>query len=164
MQLTGQEIIERGIVYNTGEDALQQQGVDVRIQAIRKVSGIGQVPACGKTTLPGYGEWEEPGLLEPGYYEVILMEGIKVPHNASLHFKTRSSLIRCGSIIHSGQFDAGFETEQAGCFLQVNLPIFIEPHARVAQAICFESSEVNNVYAGQWMFDNQRNPEAIYTI
>lgn len=176
MQLTGKEILSRCIVYNTCPEAIQQQGVDVRLDKVFIVnpndSERAMVPVRGKTILPDYFELQpmeaEDGnmyyKLAPGYYEVELMEGVKVPNNISLHFKTRSSLVRCGAIVHSGQFDAGFETPKAGCFLHVIKPIWIGKGARIAQAICFESSEVINVYDGQWQNDRQREGKAVAHI
>lgn len=165
MQLTGKEIIEQGIITNYCEEGIQQQGIDVRIDSIKRVSThrqYGVIPKNQKTTTPDYievskynGKWT----LEPGYYEVTLMEGCSIPSNATLHFKTRSSLVRCGSLVHSGQFDAGFKTDAMGCFLQVLMPISIERGARIAQAICFNSNEVENLYDGQWQGDKQRNPK-----
>ena len=173
MQLTGKEIIEQGIITNYCEEGIQQQGIDVRIDSIKRVSThrqYGVIPKNQKTTTPDYIEvsrldtWNNVSststwLLEPGYYEVTLMEGCSIPSNATLHFKTRSSLVRCGSLVHSGQFDAGFKTNAMGCFLQVLMPISIERGARIAQAICFNSNEVENLYDGQWQGDKQRNPK-----
>lgn len=169
MQLTGKEILKRGIVTQTCAEACQQQGVDVRISRICEVhtddcEQCGFVPAQGKTKLPTY-TFLEPTksadgqlywTLLPGYYEVQLFEGAFVPNNVTLHFKTRSSLVRCGALVHSGQFDAGFQTVTAGCFLQVLKTITIEYGARIAQAICFESEPVDNTYDGQWQSDKQR--------
>lgn len=159
MQLTGKEIIEKNIISNYSEKAIQQQGIDVRVSRIWEVMEGGRVPTTGKTILPEskevrteYGYYK----LLPGYYEVQLEEGCKIPNNATLHFKTRSSLVRCGALVHSGQFDAGFETDKMGCFLQVIQPIAIEKGARIAQAIIFESNIVENLYDGQWQNDKQR--------
>lgn len=174
MQLTGRQIIERGIVKGYCDEAIQQQGVDVRIRSVREVSSelitiakvdnikIGKVPAQGKTSLPFYTEvnardgWFH---LTPGYYDIELEESCIIPNNATLHYKTRSSLVRCGAIVHSGQFDAGFETDHMGCFLHVINTIKIEKGARIAQAIVFESDPVysDDMYNGQWQGDNQRS-------
>ena len=169
MQLTGRQIIERGIVDNYCDDAIQQQGIDVRLKSLRVVTienelgeiRAGFVPNRGKTKLPFYEEvTPENGeyVLEPGFYDVELMESCNVPNNATLHYKTRSSLVRCGAVVHSGQFDAGFKTENMGCFLHVINPIVIEVGARIAQAIVFESDPVvtDDMYNGQWQNDNQR--------
>ena len=158
-QLTGNQIVERGIVIGYSPEAIQQQGVDVRVANIKEILGTGMIPAEGKTTIP---RTEDAGMngnawvLPPGYYEVELMEGIKMPANAALVFKTRSSLVRCGAIVESGQFDAGFETDKAGCFLDVKRAIIIEKGARIAQAIVNETAEVTNTYNGQFQGDKQR--------
>ena len=172
MQLTGQLIVEEGIVSNVCKDGIQQQGVDVRIDKVYKVcDGEGLIPVAGKTIRPKYNEIEPEELvwgngiqgkyfhLEPGWYEVELMEGCNIGSTELLNFKTRSSLVRCGAIIHSGQFDAGFNTDKMGCFLHVIHPINIEKGARIAQAIVTESYEVEeeNMYDGQWQGDKQRN-------
>lgn len=167
MQLTGKQIAEREIVVGYDKNnAVQQQGIDVRVNKIFKPIGIGEVTQT-KTYIPQRKEVYFGGFsneqdnfrwsLNPGYYEIELMEGVNIPNNVSLHFKTRSSLVRCGAIIHSGQFDGGFFTDKAGCYLQVIRPIVIEHGSRIAQAICFESAEVENLYDGQFQGDKQRN-------
>lgn len=177
--LTGKEIAAEGIVYNYDpEKGIQQQGIDVRIDKVARVGQFGSIVGLGtvyknRTVLPQY-PYEirtvpttsveddtvkhEMYHLEPGYYEIELMEGVDIPNNRVLHFKTRSSLVRCGAFVHSGQFDAGFNTEKAGCFLHVVVPISIERGARIAQAIVFESHEVadGDKYDGQYQNDKQR--------
>lgn len=187
MQLTGKQIVEQEIITNWCGDGLQQQGVDVRLDTVNRVTiekieseyddeyifVPGYVPTKGKTKLPKYEAVEpytvtekvgdevvesERYYLKPGYYEVTYLEGCKIPNYAVLNFKTRSSLVRCGAIVHSGQFDAGFETDQMGSFLEVLVPITIERFARIAQAIVTETYEVDdeNMYDGQWQNDKQR--------
>ena len=168
MQLTGKQIVEKGIISNYCEEGVQQQGVDVRLLSVSEVYGTGNVPKEGKT-LPCSSRLVKPlsyatgdvYVLSPGYYEVTLMESCKMPVNAVLKYHTRSSLVRCGAIVHSGQFDAGFETTNMGCFLQVLKTIRIEVGARIAQAIVTESYPVNDedLYDGQWQNDKQRNNE-----
>lgn len=186
MVLTGKEIAAEGIVYNyDGEKAIQQQGIDVRIDKVTKIAIFGsamwpgiickdrsQLPLVDAElknvkshmsivrdiSRPADGVKNDMFHLEPGYYEIELMEGVDVPNNRVLHFKTRSSLVRCGAIVHSGQFDAGFNTEKAGCFLHVILPISIERGARIAQAVVWESHPVDeeDTYDGQFQNDKQR--------
>ena len=162
--LTGKEIAEAGIITGFVDGAVQQQGIDVRIDSVATISNIGIVPVQGKTRIPIVNQLEpsydesghEQWILLPGYSEISFMEGVDMPNNAALHWKTRSSLVRCGAIIHSGQFDAGFKTSKAGAFLQVICPIIIERGARVAQALVFTSNEVSNAYNGQFQNDIQR--------
>ena len=170
MQLTGKQIVEKGIVIGVCEEGIQQQGVDVRIDRVFEVInfGNGTVPAKGKTTTPPTVEVaaldkheDSKGYfyLPPGYYEVTFEEGCIIPANCAMVFKTRSSLVRCGAEIRSGQFDGGFETDRMGAFLKVELPIRIEKGARVAQAIINETYTVEKeyLYDGQWQGDKQRN-------
>lgn len=164
MQLTGKQIVESGIIYNNCPEGVQQQGVDVRVKKIWKVNSndLGHIPVKGKTTTPKTTEclpWNNNWELTPGYYEVEFLEGCYIPAYCAMYFKTRSSLVRCGAEIISGQFDGGFKTEYMGAFLKVNIPIIIDCGARIAQAIVTETYEVeeDKLYNGQWQNDKQRN-------
>lgn len=171
MQLTGKEIVQEEIITNyDSENAVQQQGIDVRLMRVNKFAGNGHIPAFGKTILPKYEEIvpeihvDTYGLehsiwfLPKGYYEVVMMEGCKTPANRVFDLKSRSSLVRCGAQIVCGQFDGGFETDHMGCFLRVDNPegISIEMGARVAQVRVHQSSDVENLYNGQFQNDKQR--------
>lgn len=165
MQLTGKQIIERNIIIGAAEEGIQQQGVDLRVKEIRQVSekASGYIPKQGKsiipTTFPIDLYDDKSYVLKPGYYEVEFEEGCDIPRNSTLHIKTRSSLVRCGSQCYSGQFDGGFKTDNIGCFLHVILPISIDKGARIAQALVYKSYPVDDdhMYNGQWQGDNQRN-------
>lgn len=164
MQLTGEQIVKNQIVTNHCESGIQQQGLDVRIDKVfQYIGGRGFIPLGGGTSLPKYHEIDvDEGnkfVLMPGYYEVEFIEGCKIPNNCAMYFKTRSSLVRCGSEIISGQFDGGFKTDKMGAFLRVEIPIIIEKGARVAQMIVNETYlvEEDKLYNGQWQNDKQRN-------
>ena len=163
MQLTGKEIVNKGIITNYCQEGVQQQGIDVRVDKVFSISSSGSIPARGKTVLPDRYEImsyvdDNKYHLDPGYYELELIEGCEIPCDAVLNFKTRSSLVRCGALVHSGQFDAGFKTDRMGCFLQVLLPITIERGSRIAQAIVTQTANVDDesLYSGQWQGDKQR--------
>lgn len=164
MQLTGEQIVKNQIVINHCEAGVQQQGLDVRIDKVfQYIGGRGFIPLGGGTSLPKYHEIDvDEGnkfVLMPGYYEVEFIEGCKIPNDCAMYFKTRSSLVRCGSEIISGQFDGGFKTDKMGAFLRVEIPIIIEKGARVAQMIVNETYlvEADKLYNGQWQNDKQRN-------
>lgn len=172
MQLTGKQIVESGIITNVCNEGIQQQGIDVRIKKLSVVGknqysvSYGYIPKEGKTMTPGTTEilpienpaGQEYWDLPEGYYEIEFEEGCNIPNYIAMYFKTRSSLVRCGAEILSGQFDAGFKTDNMGAFLKVNIPITIEKGARVAQAILTETYEVGveHMYNGQWQGDKQR--------
>ena len=165
MQLTGAEIVERKIITGAVVAGMQQQGIDLRVKNIREVDekAGGYIPEIGKSIIPVtfpinlYDD--KTYVLKPGYYEVEFEEGCNIPRNATLHIKTRSSLVRCGAHCYSGQFDGGFNTNNMGCFLHVILPISIDKGARIAQALVFESNPVSDaqLYNGQWQGDKQRD-------
>lgn len=178
MQLTGRQIIEEGIITNYCDEGIQQAGVDLRLMQVNALCGEGYVPKEGKTQLPKYEPitnmcgykwsggshaiWNGEELigwhLMPGYYEIILEEGCKMPNNRAMTFVQRSSLLRCGAIVRSSQFDPGFETEHMGTFMQVFHPTTIEKGARVCQTLVMETAEVaaEDLYNGQWQGDKQR--------
>ena len=187
MQLTGKEIMEEGLVTNVVPEAIQQQGVDVRLMSVRKfghyeeaanggvrwcdnfnLADIGYIPAQGKTKLPKSEEitpdvttGKPVFILNPGYYEVIFDEGVKMPNNRVMVLISRSSLVRCGSYIECGQFDAGFETDHMGCFFKVEERVAIEQHARIAQLRFTTTNPVESgvMYNGQWQNDKQRQEQ-----
>lgn len=170
MKLTGREIIDEGIVNNYIEDGIQQQGIDLRIDKLFKLDGVGAVTISSGTVLPkstevhplrytGQGKFNGAiigWMLAPGVYDIEFLEGIVIPNNRVGSLKTRSSLVRQGSYIKSGAFDAGFITEKGGAMLYVYRNIIIEKGARVCQLMVDESREVGNTYDGQFQGDKQR--------
>lgn len=172
MQLTGKQIVEEKIITRVCEPGIQQQGVDVRVKRIGIVlpgdigsqsSPLGMVPAEGKTITPKtewFADLDKTGwqqvYLKPAYYELEFIEGCMIPDDCVMHFKTRSSLVRCGAEVRSGQFDAGFTTEHMGAYMKVEVPMVIELGARVAQALVSRTAKVENTYNGQWQGDKQR--------
>lgn len=158
--LTGKELFESGFITDALEQNVQQQGIDIRVRAIYDLSGLGVIPAEGKTTKPNSTPIK-PGLnglwtLNAGYYEVEFEEGCNLPNNIGAQLKSRSSLVRCGGDIRSGHFDPGFNTKHMGGYMKLERPIQIEPGACLAQVITFVSNEVENTYNGQWQGDKQR--------
>lgn len=158
MQYTGKSIIKTGIISNieNPEKQMQQQGVDLTLKSIYPVITGGyigvenkdnaisktsdqpiQPTKSSKTDKPVYH-------LKPGYYEVYFNESCNVPIDATLHLKTRSTLVRSGAHISAGQYDAGFKADSIGGFLNVINPegISIEHNARICQAIVFRSERV----------------------
>ena len=170
---TGVEIANSKIITNFLEENIQQVGIDLRVKDIYQMQPhfhididgyrtcycAGNIPKEGKTQIFLNKETVfENGvcMLNPGYYEIEFEEGCKLNKNTALDLKTRSSLVRCGATIFNGMFDPGFETENIGCFLEVRFPIIIEKGSRLAQAIVYNCSDVDNIYNGQWQYDNQR--------
>ena len=156
------ELVDKGIV--TGpilEKNVQMHGVDLNLVAVKRVLGGGHIPLLGKTVLGSYedvpvvdGMWK----LDPGVYDITFAQGCKIPNDIMMLIRQRSSLLRNGTFLHSSIFDAGFETEQMGTVMTVQLPITIEEGARVAQIYSHQGTPVgeDRLYTGQWQGDKQR--------
>lgn len=157
MQLTGKQIIERNIIQGISEPEIQtqQQGIDLKLDEVYGFSNLtnaGYICKNNKDNKIPFPklkntiriDGKDMYKLDPGYYEIYFGEGCKIPSNVVLNFKTRSTLIRSGAVIHSGQFDAGFTTDKMGAFLHVVAPngIIIEKGTRVCQAIISETADV----------------------
>ena len=156
------ELVDKGIV--TGpilEKNVQMHGVDLNLVAVKRVLGGGHIPLLGKTVLGSYedvpvvdGMWK----LDPGVYDITFAQGCNIPNDIMMLIRQRSSLLRNGTMLHSSVFDAGFETEQMGTVMTVQLPITIEEGARVAQIYSHKGTPVgeDRLYTGQWQGDKQR--------
>jgi deoxycytidine triphosphate deaminase len=168
MNLTGQQLIDQGVIFGpTNADNIQQHGVDLNLIEVAFISGGGAIPEKGKTILatrlPIATVTEQIGHkvlngwdLSPGAYEITMAQGCKIPADKRLKIVHRSSLFRNGGQLNSALFDAGFETENIGTIMVLSCPLFIEFNARVGQAYTDESNTVENLYNGQWQGDKQR--------
>lgn len=171
MQLTGKQIVENGIMENVDPSSIQQQGIDVRLKDVRLVtphsSTISTIfknrPTCLPQSIllePDKDEEGEFYIFQPGkYYDLEFYESLQLGAGYASYLKARSSLIRMGGEVYSGQYDAGFKTDNIGCFLKTLFPIKIYRGARVAQMIVNETYlvDTNVLYNGQWQQDIQRN-------
>lgn len=158
--LTSRQLIEEKIITKVPEECIAQVGIDLQVEYFSKVMGQGFIPAKGKTQLPKYEkiEWGEDNtvVLEPGSYEVVFTQGCKFPSNVAGNIIHRSSVLRCGNLLISAEFDPGFETENIGSFMTVLSPIKIEKGARLGQIICHRTDIEAEKYNGQWQKDVQR--------
>jgi len=150
MRLNAKQILERGII--TGEitnDQIAQVGIDLRVIEIERVFGGGVIPREGKTLLAkrekvkrqsptevkSLGLTGAVRMLEPGVYDITLAEGCDMAPNVSGRIIHRSSLLRNGGILRSGEFDPGFSTKNIGAVMTINIPMLIEFKARLGQFI-----------------------------
>lgn len=157
--LNGREIVEKGWITNIQPDSIQQHGVDLHVVRIERICGIGSIPKIGKTQIPPYEDVDLIGnlwTLSPGDYQVTFEEGCNIPEDHMMKIVQRSSLRRCGGIINSPLFDAGFHTDRIGTFMQVTTRLMIERGARIAQAYFHQCTPVENLYEGQFQDDKQR--------
>ncbi len=173
MNLTGKTIEDRFLTCpkNSGHK-VQQVGVDITIQSIRKLrvgleSYVGQISTDQTTFSPHlYGDeknnilWFSTAegdfvVLQPGVYSLIFDQGITLDSDHHACIIHRSSLLRMGARIESAMYDCGFTTSNIGAMMFVSFPIKIEKHARLAQLIVAENYSVDSedLYNGQYQGD-----------
>jgi deoxycytidine triphosphate deaminase len=157
--LSGQELKDKQIITKIPEENISQHGIDLNVIKIEKQTTTGFIPVKGKTQIPEYQEifpinniWE----LQPGHYSVVFEQGCNVPSNQMLLIRQRSSLLRCGGIVCSSVFDAGFKTDNIGTFITLFQPIKIEVGSRIAQIYNHKSNKIKVLYNGQFQNDKQR--------
>jgi dUTP pyrophosphatase len=170
MALNGRETVDEGWI--TGydpENGVQQHGVDLRVTRIGILThdSYGVIFKEGKAALPFYTEldpkrdlycdddgcnsYSEPyWFLTPGYYQVAFEEGMCVPKDKMALVVQRSSAIRSGIILSSSVFDAGFRTESISTFFAVFHPVKLFKGARLAQALFYDCTDVENPYNGSY--------------
>lgn len=136
----------------------QQHGVDLTLKSVKDVFG-GSVRKDKST------QYDEPSPYYPravfyenensytfvsGFFELRFEQGVKVPANVKANIVHRSSVLRAGGIITSGEYDPGFETDEMGAFILVSHPLILEKGARVAQLVMYEVNEGSELYNGQY--------------
>ena len=167
--LNGKLLVENGIITEVPDINVQQHGVDLNVISIEKVSithkwGYGRIYSDlggvdRKTKLPhvetlplskdsnGINYW----YVVPGYYCVKFAQGCDIPEDMMLIVRQRSSMLRCGTVIYSSLFDAGFKTDSiTSPGMHVSIPIEIEYNARIAQIYGHKCTPVKNLYDGQY--------------
>ena len=130
---------------------LAQHGVDLTLKDIYTLTP-GQVllekTIIGSITYLSPDE-QNKYFLTPGVYGVQFEQGCVLPANVKANIIHRSSVLRNGSFILSGEYDPGFETEYMGAFLFVTIPIIIEKGARIAQIVMAHTLP-SELYNGQF--------------
>ena len=96
----------------------------------------------------------EPLLLKAGAYLITYSEEIAVPLDCAGLVLPRSSLLRCGTTLHSALWEPGYRGRGQGLML-VHHPIALHPKARVAQyiQISLETAAVV-AYTGAYQGEN----------
>lgn len=159
-----------------GLSKLSQVGVDLTIESIKKViepnyysntptmSGIFINktyinPSSYISVASRFVKFESKGpelevfYLDAGVYSVTFDQGLfKLPNNITALLRHRSSLLRIGGCIPGGVYDPGFEVEQIGAMMTLNLPVVLEKHSRIAQMTMHHNTPVpdENMYTGQY--------------
>ena len=147
-------------ILSLGEDLLTkvQQGdsqpnaVDLRVDKIFKLKD--EVFSISEDSKKHRGSEEVEAVdgyfeLEPGTYEILMENIVKIPEGYAGWVITRSTLNRNGLFITSGLYDSGYHGVMAGCLHVEHGAAKIEKGSRVGQFLMFEA-ETLSMYDGDY--------------
>lgn len=98
--------------------------------------------------------------LEPGEYEVVMENTIRVADGEAGWVITRSTLNRNGLFLTSGLYDSGYEGVMAGCLHVTCGPARIKKGTRIGQYLSFDAESIglyNGSYGAQSEHDKKYN-------
>jgi dUTP pyrophosphatase len=139
---------------------LQPAGFDLSVAAIARFAGAGVLDFDNsQRRLPEVEplDWPQDGsalALTPGAYLATYNEQIAVPEDSAGIVLPRSSLMRCGAVLHSALWDPGYSGRGQG-LLTVYAPLGLHRDARIGQFILLRLDQVaTQLYAGQYQGEN----------
>ena len=147
-------------ILSLGEDLLtkvqegdsQPNAVDLRVDKIFKLKD--EVFSISEDSKKHRGSEEVEAVdgyfdLEPGTYEILMENIVKIPEGYAGWVITRSTLNRNGLFITSGLYDSGYHGVMAGCLHVEHGAAKIEKGSRVGQFLLFEA-ETLSMYDGDY--------------
>ena len=147
-------------ILSLGEDLLtkvqegdsQPNAVDLRVDKIFKLKD--EVFSISEDSKKHRGSEEVEAVdgyfeLEPGTYEILMENIVKIPEGYAGWVITRSTLNRNGLFITSGLYDSGYHGVMAGCLHVEHGAAKIEKGSRVGHFLLFEA-ETLSMYDGDY--------------
>ena len=147
-------------ILSLGEDLLtkvqegdsQPNAVDLRVDKIFKLKD--EVFSISEESKKHRGSEEVEAVdgyfeLEPGTYEILMENIVKIPEGFAGWVITRSTLNRNGLFITSGLYDSGYHGVMAGCLHVEHGAAKIQKGSRVGQFLLFEA-ETLSMYDGDY--------------
>ena len=138
------------------EKQLQPNGFDLTVQKIEIFEDFGEICFAEKR-LPTTKEKEhaECWVLKKGVYLVTFNETLKFPKGiAGLAFQ-RSTVMRCGAIVNTSNWDSGYEGRGQSILVVFNdNGLVIHQNARIAQMQFIKIVGENFLYEGNYQKEN----------
>jgi len=139
---------------------LQTNGFDLSLRSVSKLVSFGRLSMDNKNRVISSQitlQFEENGMihLEHGCYSIVFNEIVNLPKNIMAIGMPRSSLLRCGSTIHTAVWDAGY-CGRSESLLVVNNPLgqVLEKDARVLQLVFSFLTSQSEGYSGIYQGEN----------
>ena len=147
-------ILARGenLLTNVQEGDSQPNAVDLRVDKIFSLKN--EVFSISEDSKKHRGSEEVEAVdgyfeLEPGTYEILMENIVKIPEGYAGWVITRSTLNRNGLFITSGLYDSGYHGVMAGCLHVEHGAAKIQKGSRVGQFLLFEA-ETLSMYDGDY--------------
>jgi dUTP pyrophosphatase len=138
----------------------QPAGFDLTVRSVARYRGVGRLDLTNEQRyLPDVEEiaWPAEGgsiWLVPGGYLVTYNEEIAVPADSAGLVLPRSSLMRCGAVLHSALWDPGYRGRGQGLMV-VYSPLELLPDARIGQFVLLMLEQAaGRLYDGTYQGEN----------
>ena len=143
------------------QDQLQPNGIDLTLRSVAWFASAGQIgvrPEDRVLSSTAELEFDSEGYahLAPGPYLATLNEVVHIPRGLTALAWPRSSLLRCGVLIHNAVWDAGYEGRSQCLMTVVNAHGFrAARNAKILQLVVFTLAQpVTTGYQGAYQREN----------
>ncbi|MFH1199564.1 MAG: deoxyuridine 5'-triphosphate nucleotidohydrolase [Candidatus Micrarchaeota archaeon] len=168
MILNRQEILERILKekliqgYTDAKSQLQPAGFDLTVEKVFKLKTQGAIDFDNKgrkisevTELA----WGADGWLElkQGTYKIQFAEEVALPGELAAMTILRSSVMRCGCVMHQGYWDPGYHGKgETALYVGNENGLRLKKGAKIAQMVFFKvaGGGADEIYAGMHQHEN----------
>jgi dUTP diphosphatase len=139
---------------------VQPNGFDLTLRDVAAIAGSGQMAVSNeRRVLPGVTplDYDADGFIEltPGAYKITFNEIVSLPLDLMAIARSRSSLLRCGVVVHSAVWDAGYSGRSESLMTVHNADGFrLQRDARVLQLVFMRLSSEAAGYRGVYQGEN----------
>ena len=139
---------------------LQTNGFDLSLRSISRLTSCGRLAFDNKNRIVSMQQkldFGQDGIihLEPGSYSITYNEIVHLPKDITALGLTRSSLLRCGTSLHTAVWDAGY-SGRSESLLVVHNPLGqdLEKDSRVLQLVFSRLTGKSPGYDGTYQGEN----------
>ncbi len=142
------------------EQQLQPSGFDLTVREVALPQSAGTIAvANSQRAVSGLSPLVFDGLgflnLVPGAYVITYNEVVHLPRNVMALATPRSSLLRCGVMVHTAVWDAGYSGRSQSLMVVFNPQGFrLQKNARVLQLVFFRLTGQTEGYRGIYQGEN----------
>ncbi len=142
------------------EEQVQPNGIDLTLREVALLQTSGKIAVSDSQRLvSGLAPLVFDGLgfidLMPGAYIITFNEIVHLPKNVMALATPRSSLLRCGVMVNTAVWDAGYSGRSQSLMIVYNQQGFrLQRNARIVQLVFFQLTEETEGYHGAYQGEN----------